>query len=162
MAGSNILGRGFAIKKINLIIDKYPFINNDKNKALSLSIDDLKKIDGIAEISAKQFIEKLPEYYIFYESLGFKCKENNKENTNNVNILNPKINNKKFVFTGFRNKDYEKYIINNGGNISTIITKNVSYLIVKDKNNNSSKIKQAIKLNIPILSNQEFENTLYF
>lgn len=163
MAGSNIFGRGFAIKKIKLIIDKYPFIVDNKKKALTLTIENLKEVEGIAEISAKQFIENLPKYYEFYESLGFKCKKVKEDVDESVakKSANSKIKGKKFVFTGFRNKDYEQYIIDNEGTISTTISKNVSYLIVKSKDDDSGKIKKANELNIPILSKEEFEKLLF-
>lgn len=169
MDASNIMGRGYGAKKIKLITDMYPYIlNNDKEskkKALKLTIDDLIKVDGIAETSAILFIENLPKYYDFYDDLGVKCNNkntsspsNNDTRTNNpINIINQKIKDKKFVFSGFRNKDYEKYIEQNEGSVSTSISKNTSYLVVVDKNEASSKIEKAKSLNISIISKEEFE-----
>lgn len=156
MAGSNIFGRGFAIKKIKSIIDIYPIIVNNKKEALKLKIEDLIKVDGIAEKTAKQFLENLPKYYDFYESLGFKCIETTTISPQ-IKDYNEKIKGLKFVFTGFRNKDFEKYIIDNEGSIVNTISKNVSYLIVKNKDDDSNKIIQAKELNIKILSKEEFE-----
>lgn len=63
-----------------------------------------------------------------------------------------------FVFTGFRNKEWETIIENNGGIISNSINKNTSYLIMKNKGSGSSKEQKALSLNIPILDINEFND----
>ena len=161
MDASNIMGRGFGSKKIKSITDVYPeIINNTKtgrNKALKLKVDELTKINGIAKISAELFIENLPKYYEFYDSLGFKC---NKGVVANIVPENIKINNnlkdKTFIFSGFRNKEYEKIIVDNGGKVTTAISKNTSYLVVKDKSENTGKIIKARELGITILNIDDF------
>jgi NAD-dependent DNA ligase len=174
MDASNIMGRGYGTKKLKLIIDKYPYIlntdNESRKKSLKITIEDLIKVEGIAEISAKLFIEKLPYYYKFYDDMGLNCiinpninngiTQNNINNGITQNNINNNLKDKKIVFSGFRNKDYEKIIENNGGSVSTSISKNTSYLIVADKNEESSKIDKAKSLNIPILSKEEFEKLL--
>lgn len=160
---SNILGRGFGTKRIKLIFQKFPFLINDRNKALGLTVDNLKEIDGVSNVIALQFIENLPKFYKFYDELGIKCTNTVLSPVVNANIaksFNKNLKDKKFVFTGFRNKDYEKIIEDNGGHISTTISKTTSYLVVKSKDDNSNKVKQANDLNIPIISKEEFEKLL--
>ena len=162
MDASNMLGRGFSYKKIKIITDVYPsiLIDNAENreKSLKISIEDLMKVEGIAKISAKLFIENLPRFYEFYDSLGVKCKgieekvDKSVEKTENANIKD-----KKFIFTGFRNKDYEKIIIENGGKVVTSISKSTHYLIVKNKAEKSGKIDKATELGVKILDIPEFE-----
>jgi len=165
MDASNMLGRGFSYKKIKMITDVYPsiLIDNAENreKSLKISVEDLMKVEGIAEISAKLFIENLPRFYEFYDSLGVKCKGIEEkvdklvekvEKTENANIKD-----KKFIFTGFRNKDYEKIIVENGGKVVTSISKSTHYLIVKNKTEKSGKIDKATELGVKILDIPEFE-----
>lgn len=162
MDASNMLGRGFSYKKIKMITDVYPsiLIDNAENreKSLKISVEDLMKVDGIAEISAKLFIENLPRFYEFYDSLGVKCKgievnvDKSVEKTEKANIKD-----KKFIFSGFRNKDYEKIIVENGGKIVTSISKLTNYLIVKNKTEKSGKIDKATELGVKILDIPEFE-----
>ena len=165
MDASNMLGRGFSYKKIKMITDVYPsiLIDNAENreKSLKISIEDLMKVEGIAKISAKLFIENLPRFYEFYDSLGVKCKGieekvdksvEKTEKTENANIKD-----KKFIFTGFRNKDYEKIIVENGGKVVTSISKSTHYLIVKNKAEKSGKIDKATELGVKILDIPEFE-----
>jgi len=162
MDASNMLGRGFSYKKIKMITDVYPsiLIDNAENreKSLKISIEDLMKVEGIAKISAKLFIENLPRFYEFYDSLGVKCKgieekvDRSVKKTEKANIKD-----KRFIFTGFRNKDYEKIIVENGGKIVTSISKLTNYLIVKNKAEKSGKIDKATELGIKILDIPEFE-----
>lgn len=162
MDASNMLGRGFSYKKIKIITDVYPsiLIDNGENreKSLKISVEDLMKVEGIAEISAKLFIENLPRFYEFYDSLGVKCKgieekvDKSVEKTEKANIKD-----KKFIFSGFRNKDYEKIIVENGGKVVTSISKSTDYLIVKNKTEKSGKIDKAKELGVKILDIPDFE-----
>ena len=165
MDASNIMGRGFGLKKIKSITDIHPeILDNTKtarNKALKLKASDLIKINGIAKTSAELFIENLPKYYEFYDNLGFKCKGDKKLPANAVVAnINTNFKDKTFIFSGFRNKDYEKKITDNGGKITTSVSKNTSYLIVKDKNENTAKIIKARELGVIILGLEEFEKML--
>lgn len=164
MDASNIMGRGFGLKKIKSITDIYPEIientTKGRNKALKLKPDDLLKINGIAKISAELFIENLPKYYDFYDSLGFKCKgdKGDKGDKNEeVKKVNSNFKDKIFIFSGFRNKDFEKIIEDNGGKVTTSISKNTHYLIVKDKEENSAKIIKARELGVAILDIEDFK-----
>jgi len=150
---SNILGRGFALKKIKLVSEKYPL--NKKAEILKLTVDDLVKIDGIGNINAKQFVENIKKFYEFLDNIGYKC-EKIKEDI----IIKTVLKDKKFIFTGFRNKDWEKLIVNSGGNVVTAISKNVDYLIVKNKTDKSSKIDKANELGIKILDMEEFSKMI--
>jgi NAD-dependent DNA ligase len=168
MDASNIMGRGFGSKKIKSITDVHPeIIDNTKtgrNKALKLKVEELTKINGIAKISAELFIENLPKYYEFYDSLGFKCNKgalamaaaaNAAPENIKINI-NINLKDKTFIFSGFRNKEYEKSIVDNGGKVTTAISKNTSYLVVKDKTDNTAKIIKARELGIKILNIEDF------
>ena len=68
------------------------------------------------------------------------------------------FNGKKVLFTGFRNKDYEKIIEDNGGKIVTSISKSTDFLVVKDKNEKNAKTEKAHQMNITILYKQDLDN----
>jgi DNA 3'-phosphatase len=158
MDASNIMGRGFSYKKLKLITDSFPSImqHDKKNRetTLKLTIEDLLKVDGIAETSAKLFIDNLPKFYEFYDNLGIKCKEKSSNNdifaTNDI-VINTNIFGKSFVFSGFRDKDLEEYIIKMGGFIKTSISKNTDYLVVADLDENSSKAEKARSIGVPLI-----------
>jgi NAD-dependent DNA ligase len=159
MDASNIMGRGFSYKKIKLITDAYPSIllHDKKSRAATSKINayDLMKVEGIAEISAKLFLNNLPKFYEFYDNLGIKCKGATKipaaaAAAANA-MINANISGKSFVFTGFRDKDLEAYIIRMGGFIKTTISKNTDYLVVADLNENSTKVDKARSIGVPII-----------
>lgn len=164
MDASNILGRGFGLKKIKSITDIYPEIIDNtikgRNKALKLKVEDLIKINGIANISAQLFIDNLPNYYTFYDNLGIKCHNDKNKDVVNGNNGNNNLKDKTFIFSGFRNKDFEKIIEDNGGKVTTSISKNTNYLIVKNKYENTAKIIKAKELGIIILDIEDFEKML--
>jgi NAD-dependent DNA ligase len=153
---SNILGRGFALKKIKLVSEKYPL--NKKADILKLTIDDLLKIDGIGNVNAKQFVDNIKNFYDFLDKIGYKC-EKNKDIKEDV-IVKTVLKDNKFIFTGFRNKDWEKLITDSGGKVVTAISKTTDYLVVKNKTDKSSKIDKANELGIKILDIEEFEKMI--
>jgi len=166
LVASNLLGRGLGERKLKLIFNKYPYICNNQEEGLKLTVDDIKKINGYGEISAKLFIDNLYKFYDFYNSLNIENKIEKKVNDKNYdkdkikneNKKNDKYNNKIYVFSGFRNKELEKEIIDNGGEISSSVSKKTTALIIKDYNDGekTTKIKNAIKFNIPIIIYDDF------
>lgn len=165
MDASNTIGRGFGYKKIKLIADTYPFIlkQDDKNRkqTVALKIEDLVKIQGVSDITARAFLDNIKNFHEFYDDLGIKC---GVQPTVDVNVpkahsnSNPKSNmivNKSFVFTGFRNKDLEKYIETQGGSVKTSVSKNTDYLLVADINDQSAKVLKARELGIKIVAQND-------
>ena len=157
MDASNIMGRGFSYKKIKLITDTFPSIlfhdKKSRTDTSKLTVEDLLKVDGIADTSAKLFLNNLPKFYEFYDNLGIKCKS--PANAANAavapSVINTNILGKSFVFTGFRDKSLEAYIISLGGLIKTSISKNTDYLVVADLNENNAKTDKANSLGISII-----------
>jgi len=158
LIASNVFGRGLGEKKLKLISDVYPFIGYDKTRSLNLSIDDLIKINGIAVTTADQFIKGIEKYFEFCEDIGIECKKSNKEAINNQSSKFDIFKGKKVVFSGFRNKEYEDNITNSGGTITTALSKATNYLIVKEYNDSSAKIKKALEYGTIIMTKHELEN----
>lgn len=164
MIAINVFGRGFGEKKLKMIVDKYPFIAKDKQRGLQLTIADLIAVNGIAEISAKQFIETLPKFYEFIEDIGLSavCSEQQPAKaieTKPVSHANSKFNevfqNQAVVFSGFRDKNAEKMIEEAGGRIVSAISGVTNILIVKDKNDNTTKVQKALGYGMKIMSKDE-------
>ena len=162
MNASNLLGRGLGEKKLNLVFEVYPFICSDQEKTLKLTVDDLKKINGLGELSASLIISNLKTFLDFYNSLNIDNIDNNDDNIDdNKDNKDDKYNIDKYkdniyVFTGIRDKDLEKIIISSGGKIANIVNKKTTLLIVKDYNDNTVKVKTARSLNIPIITYDDF------
>ena len=155
MDASNIMGRGFSYKKIKLITDAFPSIllHDKKSRVVTskLNVEDLMGVEGIADVSAKLFLNNLPKFYDFYDNLSFKCKGETKNVLANVAVINTKISGKSFVFTGFRDKVLESNIIRMGGLIKTTVSKNTDYLVVADLNDDSAKANKARSIGVPLI-----------
>ncbi|RMA77522.1 DNA ligase (NAD+) [Metamycoplasma subdolum] len=77
------------------------------------------------------------------------------------NKLSDKFDRKTFVITGTLSKPrsyFEKIIVQNGGKVSESVSKSTHYLIVGE--DAGSKLMKAKALNIPIITEEEFEKLL--
>jgi DNA ligase (NAD+) len=134
---------------------------NDMDKIRNASYDELVAIDGIGDVIAREYADY------------FKRKEVNDvldDLLNEVELENPreeqadlKFDGKTFVVTGsvekFKNRNELKaYIEERGGKVAGSVSSKTDYLINNDINSNSSKNKEARKLNIRIISEDEFLN----
>ncbi|MBN2802992.1 MAG: NAD-dependent DNA ligase LigA [Deltaproteobacteria bacterium] len=146
--GLDGLGKGVA----KLIVAKYPSIENLK---LEGNIDELKKIDGIGDILAANIMEG-------FENYAYELAENLK--SAGVEIIDyvpeqkgDKLKGQKFVITGRLSKprkEIEEFILNFGGEISSSVSKNTSYLLCNEPSE-SSKSRKAESLDIPIISEDD-------
>ncbi len=150
MVASNIFGRGFGERKIKLITDAFPDLLNN-----TPTVNQLKTLDGVNEITAVSFIEGVDNFKKFLRENELSCiikkkspkiKSNKNQNLQNINIL----------FTGFRDSDMENDIISRGGIIKTVLNKNINILLVKDENTDNNKVTKANELNIRILTKEQF------
>ena len=118
----------------------------------------LVNIKGIGSVKAKTIIERR-EFFIddivfiinnmpnIRRSFGYEC------------------TGKKIRFTGFRDKELVEYLTELGHDISDkSVTRDTNLLIVVDEQsintNPSSKVKNAIKYNIPIVTLQDFKQNM--
>ncbi len=160
MVASNVFGRNLGDKKLKLIIDKFPNIH----PGIKLNIADLIQIDGIAELSAKQFIDNLPKFFEFREEIGIKCTHSKSQSKSPVEYqkeFDRVFRNMTVVFTGFRDKNLEKLITDANGRIVSAISGVTHILIVKNADDTSSKVKKAMELGIKIMTKEDVEKLLH-
>lgn len=156
MVGSNIFNRGTSVNKINLIFEVYPNLLQD-NIDPQEKIIKITKIKGMSLNSATQFIEKLPLFLEFLNKILNETQIKKILLPIKKEIINNHILYKKtIVITGFRNQELTEKIENVGGVISNIITNKTFLLITKNSNIINTKMREAKKINIPILSLEEF------
>lgn len=159
MTASNLFGRGLGEKKLQLIIDKFPYICNNQKKALELTVNDLIEINGMGNITASSFISNLKEFYKFYNLLNIDNNDNYNDNEikKDISEINKKkYNNNIYVFSGIRDKNLEKLITDSGGKIASIVSMKTTALIVKNYDEETVKVKNAKLNNIPIILYNEF------
>lgn len=132
--------------------------NYDIHNLAKLTYADLVGIEGIGETIAESFIDWMNNKENV-ESLVELLKDVRivKEQTNTDNSLQGLV----FCCTGavymFKNRDeLKEYIESRGGKMTGSVTKNTSYLITNDTTTGSRKNREAQKLGVPVISEQEF------
>lgn len=148
-----IAGIGSANAKM---IAKY--FDNDIDRIISASKDDLLEIEGIGEVLANSIAD-------FFKS------ERNIENVESLRKIlkfekeesggGDKLSGKVCVITGslqhFSNRNELKELIEkNGGKVSGSVSSKTNYLINNDTASNSSKNKKAKELGVEIISEEDF------
>jgi DNA ligase (NAD+) len=126
---------------------------NTIEKIFILTKEDLIKIDGFAEKSSEDFasslstkqnvINELIEVGFVFESVGHS---------------DSKLNGKTLCITGTLSQKrsvIETKIRQEGGSVVSSVTKKTSYLLCNDSTSNSSKVRKAKELGIPIISESE-------
>jgi NAD-dependent DNA ligase len=145
---SNIFDRGVGEKKIDLILQEIPDWYSTNNL-----VEKISNIKGFTNKTANIIVNKIRiiQNFLKENKLEYKLVPVQKKQTTK------QLQGKTFVFTGIRDKKMEELIISKGGKISSSISKNTFKLIVKSMDDNSSKIKKALELNIPISVYPEWE-----
>ena len=155
ITASNIFGRGIGVKKAQLILDHFPDILTSE-ESYEEKFDKLINVDGFAEKTAEYFLDHVDTFleFIYEIKQQYKLK---KQTTNPVEKdTSHGLYNKTIVMTGFRNKNLEKQLKLIGTNMSGSVSKNTFALLVKNKEDTTSKIVKAQQLNIPCLTENEF------
>jgi DNA ligase (NAD+) len=176
MVASNCFGHGLGERKLKKIVEVYPDIialysENDEDDIVEM----VKQIDGFDVKTAEYFAQGLDSFIDLFNELTpnmrkqlrisiqtmKEAQEQNKEliaestKTGTNNIVG-----KTFVFSGFRNKEWEKIIESKGGKVSSSVSKN-TYAVVTTKadirEGTNSKIVKAQSFNVRVISKEDFE-----
>ena len=151
--GLGITGIGVANAK--LIVRSF---KSDFDRIRNATSEELCEIEGVGDVIARDFTEymsredKKEEIDRLLSEIEFVIEENNAEQD---------LEGKTFVITGslnsFPNRDALKKVIEDrGGKVSGSVSSKTSYLINNDINSNSSKNKNAKKLGVPIITEEDF------
>jgi DNA ligase (NAD+) len=159
MTASNIFGRGFSEKKIESIMTELPYIL----VSVETQQQKINAISGVKMMSLKSaelFVSNIEEFKTFMIDCGLENKlyvtnTNNHKTNHNTNHI---LYNKKIVLTGTRDKNIIQLLQNIGAIQGQSVSKNTFLVIAKDKTDETGKVLEAKKLNIPIVSVEEFMN----
>lgn len=155
IVASNI-ARGLGDKKLKKILSERNIIKEYYNKSININdvYDYVYNLYGFDEITTKLFVDNLPKFIELLKKLPTSIRTRLfVDNNNNTGDL---FKNMKIVFSGFRNKEWEAIVEQNGGQIVSSVSSNTSLLVVKDINEDSSKITKAKTLKIPIIEMENF------
>jgi DNA ligase (NAD+) len=154
MAASNKLGEGMGERRMKQVLTTYPNLLKDYKKwSKEEFIDKIKKIDGWEEKTSSLLVNNFEEFINFYEKIkAFVKIEKQKE------IKESALTGKTMVISGFRDANLQEMLEGMGVKISSSVSKNTNYLIVKDKETleeATGKIQKAKELGIEILTKEE-------
>lgn len=160
MMASGVFTVGLGEKKFKMILDAIPNFYNNWLKG-KITKDDITNIDGFSDKTADIFIVGMPkfiEWITLHSMIKIELEDISKQSA--ANIANIQKSNKfagmVAVFTGVRNADLEKQIVDGGGVISSSISGKTTILIAKDPSENSSKLNKARELGIEIINIDNF------
>ena len=157
-AATNIFGRGFGEKKIKTILDNEPDVLIS-SETLKNKIEKVEKINGMAKLTAKKFVEKIPEFIEFLELTELKSLVE-KKSSKHLDGEDKKESEKKYiddikkivVLSEFKSQKYTKKQLTEeiekiGYKVEDQPTKKTDILIVGDLSKETGKVKKANKIN---------------
>jgi DNA ligase (NAD+) len=156
MSGSNIFGRGFSEKRLELILKEIPdILISDQPKTEKIA--DICLIKGLSLKTAEAFVSNIDIFVKFMKDCGLEDKlyETLDENKQAVNESHPLFG-KSIVLTGTRDKTIIEFLNLIGAIQGSSVNKNTFLVIAKSKEDDTSKAEEARRLSIPIMSVIEF------
>ena len=157
MAASNIFGRGFSEKKMEIVLNELPdiLISDESDDAKISAVASLK---GMATKSAEAFVYKIDDFKDFLSECGLEDKIYEKNVQKSVDQSHPLFD-KSVVLTGTRDKDIIEFLKNVGAKQSSSVSKTTFLVIAKNKDDDTGKAEEARKLTVPIMSVEDFTKT---
>jgi NAD-dependent DNA ligase len=158
MSGSNLFGRGFSEKKIELIMDAYPDVLTN-SESIEQKIAKVSAIKGMANKTAEAFVQKIPDFIAFMKeaNLEYKLPSTSTMKTKEYDVGHV-LYGKSIVMTGFRDAFIQQELKKIGAKEGSSVSKNTFMVLVKDSDadQDSGKALEAKKLGIPIATRDEF------
>jgi NAD-dependent DNA ligase len=153
MSASNVFGRGFSDKRLELIMEAQPKILVS-NETVGWKVARIAEIKGMSTKTAEAFVEKIPAFVEFIYEAGLAAKLV-PEKKATVDESHP-LYGKSIVMTGFRDTELQDKLKNVGAKLGSSVSKNTFVVLVKDKEDETGKAADARKLGIAIMMPDEF------
>jgi NAD-dependent DNA ligase len=158
MSASNLFGRGFSEKKLELIMESYPDVLLSKESNTE-KVRKIAAIKGMAQKTAEAFVERIPNFIEFIQ----EAKLNNKLSQLATQIQKQQIDEthplfgKTIVMTGFRDTDIQEALKNVGAKLGSSVSKNTFVVLVKDLSEDTGKAADARRLGVPLMTPEVFK-----
>ena len=146
MAALPFFGAGMGVRKIQAVLHTFPL-----SSLFSVTETDLLTVPGWSSKSARSFLTGLPQFHDFLSQFP-QIQWISRHTTTT------KLQNKKFVFSGFRDQELEDKILKNGGWVHSTLTKDCSHLVIPDLDIETTKTKKARELGMILLTRNELQH----
>jgi hypothetical protein len=167
MVASGTMGRGLSNKKLEPILEAHPDILVSKDDQAT-KIAKVKSVKGIEIKTATLFVENIPRFIEFLESIGQSAKLSGKapvpapgpvetkDSAKAIDTSNP-LYGKKIVMTKVRDQEIIQELKARGATLEDTIGSKTFVLIVNSMEDVSNKTKYAVSHNIPIMTPEDFK-----
>jgi len=160
MVASNI-ARGLGEKKLGKIINDNNIITDFYNKDVTKKevYDYVHNLEGFDDITTNLFVDNLPNFINLLKKLPEDLRDRLLKPIPKTKKGNNLFKDMKVVFSGFRNKDWEKFIESEGGSVTTTVSNNTNILVAKQEDideGKNLKIVKAKQLGITIIEITKF------
>ncbi len=149
MKATNIFGRGFGEHRFISILTVHPDILVSKQTD-GEKLELLKAIDGMAKKTAEKFLTYAPAFIEWMKKANLESRLIYKPNP--TSVINHVLNGKKWLMTGFRDKELAAKLNKVGADEQSAVSKKTFMVIVKDKDEDTGKVEVARKLGIQVLT----------
>ena len=158
MVASGKLGRGLGERKISPIMEAHPDILVSEDTPPQ-KITKVKTVGGIEQKSAQLFVENIPAFLAFLKECGLDSKLTAKAAPKPEKVFDKAhpLYQKEVVMTKVRDQDIITALEAAGGKLADSIKATTLALIVKSKEDESNKTKDATKKGVPIMTPEEFK-----
>jgi DNA ligase (NAD+) len=158
MSGSNLFGRGFSEKKIELIMEAYPDVLTN-SESIEQKISKVAAIKGMANKTSESFVQKIPDFIAFLKEANLEYKLPSASTMHKKEYdVGHVLYGKSIVMTGFRDAFIQQELKKIGAKEGSSVSKNTFMVLVKDSDvdQDSGKALEAKKLGIPIVTRDDF------
>jgi len=153
--GSAVFGRSIGTKRSEAAFKLVP-----KTLVAGPGLEaEIAALQGWSKESAANFVEKLPAFKTFMESVGVKpAAAVAAAAAAEVKVkANGKLKDQVVLFTGFHPKDLEEATVREGGTLADTWGKKVTILVVKDASVSNEKTKKAAAAGIAVKTADQFK-----
>ena len=155
MSASNIFGRGFSDKRVELILESYPNVLSSTESPAE-KVKKIAAIKGMASKTAEAFVDKIPDFINLIEECGLQSKLSGGPPVAVVLNTSHPLYKKSVVMTGIRDANVAEALKKVGANLGSSVSKNTVAVIAKSSDEDTGKASEARKLGIPIMTPSEF------
>jgi NAD-dependent DNA ligase len=154
MIASNKFKEGFGERRLKPLLEAFPTIQYDEKYIPSE--DEISHLYGFDRKTAESFIEGLSQFNEWLESDDSLSWIRHLSPFEEVKVKNTRLENKKVLFTGFRDEKLKNKVIENGGKIVSSYSGSTSIVVWSGKR--SSKVDKAIDDGKEVYTKEQFIN----
>jgi len=153
MGASPCFGRGIGEKRLKELLIHYPFVLSSKSPD-DVKISKISSLKGFDTKTAKQIVPYIDDFKRFANKLGVLYKLYSFK-TSKAEKAHP-LKDKKIVVTGSRDKEFMEKVKKLGIPLTTSVSKNTDFVLVKSMSEETGKTAKAKSLNITIMTTKDF------